>query len=159
MLISLKTVKGFLIAFLLYTFFLKPLINQSTEKVPLEGVYATEIFVLNNDTLPLNPMNSARWNKMYIDRDDGINVVTNENQNSFYYSRIDSLQKTIALYQNHYSTNFFAIFTYLLKKDTLFLDGFIQSDSVKIIFSRKTKKGYPLLNRNFHWINEYPYNR
>lgn len=133
--------------------------NQHTDKAPLEGVYTTELFVLNNDTLPLNPMNSARCNKMYIDRDDGINVVTDEDRNSFCYSRIDSLQKTIVLYQDYYSTNVFAIFTYLLKKDTLFLDRYIQSDSVKIIFSRKTKRDYPLLNRGFHWINEYPYNR
>lgn len=44
-LISLKAVKGLLIAFLLYTFFLKPLINQSAEKVPLEEAYSTETFV------------------------------------------------------------------------------------------------------------------
>ena len=71
MLISLKTVKGLLIAYLLYTFLLKPLMNQYTEKVTLEGVYCTELFVLNNDTLPFNPMNSARWNKLYIVYDVG----------------------------------------------------------------------------------------
>lgn len=159
MLISLKAVKGLLIAYLLYTFFIQPMMNQSKEKIYLEGIYSTEMFVLNNDTLPLNPMDSVRWKKMYIAYKDGINVITKENTYSWYNSTIDSLQKSIVLRKNDDSVIVYAKFNYDLKKDTLFLNGTIRSDSVKIIFSRKTKKDYPLLNRGFHWVSEYPYNR
>lgn len=159
MLISLKAVKGLLIAFLLYTFLLKPMMYRSYEKAPLEGVYSTKLFVMNNDTLPFYPLNNVRWNKLYIVGDEGINVVIKENKNYQYYSKIDTVQKTIAIRINKNELNPFARFDYILKKDTLFLNGNIDSDSVKVIFIRKTKEDYPLLNRGFHWVNEYPYNR
>ena len=159
MLITLRSVKWLLIAYALYAFLLKPLMNQSNEKVPLEGVYTTEEFILNNDTLPPNPTDSVRWNKMYIAYSAGLNVIRKEDQFSWYTTIIDSLQKTILLHKSDDTAVAYAQFKYDLKKDTLFLSGKIQSDSAKIIFIRKTKEDYPLLNRGFHWINEYPYNR
>lgn len=33
------------------------------------------------------------------------------------------------------------------------------SDSLTILQKNKTVKDYPLMNRGFHWINEYPYNQ
>lgn len=159
MLITLRSVKGLLIAGLLYMFFITPLMKQPDEKIPLEGVYSTELFVLNNDTLPANSWNSRRWNKMNIYNSEGLNVVRKENDDSWYKSKIDVVKKTIVLHTNDDSVTVFANFRYDLKKDTLFLNGKIGSDSAKITFTRKTKNDYPLIKRGFHWINEYPYNR
>ncbi|HEY5371926.1 MAG TPA: hypothetical protein VIJ75_23330 [Hanamia sp.] len=159
MLISLKIVKGLLIAFLLFTFLIRPLMNQTNEKVPLEGVYTAEQFVLNNNTLPANPRDTVRWNKMYIAYSSGINVIRKENEFSWYTSKIDSIQKTIVLHKNDDSVTTYAKFKYDLKKDTLYLTGKLGADSLKIVLSRKTRKDYPLLKRGFHWVNEYPYNR
>lgn len=154
MLVTVRTVKGLLIAFLLFTLFIKPLVSQHNKKTPLAGTYIVERFVLNNDTLPLNPRDAVRWNKMYIANSDNIYVVRKENEVSSYNSYIDSVGKTIVLTGN----GDFARFKYELKEDTLFLVGNIGNYFINIVFSR-TKKDYPLLNRGFHWINEYPYNR
>ena len=159
MLITLRSVKGLLIAYLLYMFFITPLMKNPDETVPLEGVYSTDVFVLNNDTLPANSWNTRRWNKMYIASSEGLNVVRKENDNTWYKSKIDSVKKTVVLHTNDDSLTAFANFRYDLTKDTLFLNGKIGSDSAKIIFTRKTKNDYPLIKRGFHWVNEYPYNR
>lgn len=154
MLVTVRTVKGLLISFLLFTLFIKPLMNQYNKKTPLDGTYIVERFVLNNDTLPVNPRDAVRWNKMYIANSDNIYVVRKENEVSSYNSYIDSVGKTIVLTGN----GDFARFKYELKEDTLFLVGNIGNYFLNIVFSRK-KKDYPLLNRGFHWINEYPYNK
>lgn len=159
MLISLRAVKFLLIAYLFYAFLIGPLMNSSKEKVFMEGVYSTQLFIKNNDTIPPNPEDSTSWKKLYISYNEGVNVITKENTYSWYNSKIDSLQKTIGFYKNDDSTNLFATFRYNLKSDTLFLKGRIKTDSVEMTLSRKTRKDYPVLNRGYHWVNEYPYNR
>ena len=158
MLITLRSVKGLLIAVLLYAFFVNPFINQTKKTVPMEGVYITQRFILNKDTLQVDPADTVRWNKMYIAFNHGINVIRKENEFAWYNSKIDSVNKTIYLHKN-VDISTYAKFRYELRKDTLFLAGNIESDSANIIFTRKLKTDYPLINRGFHWINEYPYNR
>lgn len=159
MLITLRSVKFILIALALYSFFIEPLMAPANEKVPLEGAYFTQNFILNKDTLPENPSDTIRWNKMFIAYKQGINVIRKDNEYSWYTSKIDTVKKTIRLNKYDDTTHTYANFNYSLIKDTLLLTGNIEKDSVNILFTRKMKKDYPLISRGYHWINEYPYNR
>lgn len=157
--ITLRSVKILIIAYLAYSQFISPLLNQQKDTVPLEGAYTTRLFVLNTDTLPYAIHDSVRWNKMYIAYREGINVIRKENEFSWYNNKLDTAQKTMLLHTYNDTSAAYAQFRYTVQNDTLLLQGHIKGDSTTILFTRKTKKDYPLLNRGFHWINEYPYNR
>jgi hypothetical protein len=157
--ITLRSVKFLLIAYLMYTFFISPLLNFHKDNVPLEGYYTTQMFILNRDTLPENPAPDNRWNHVYIAYSQGLNVVTQENTYSWYTTKIDSVARTLVLHTNDDTAKTYATFRYRVANDTMKLEGKIGADSAHIVFTRKRKKDYPLISRGFNWINEYPYNR
>lgn len=41
----------------------------------------------------------------------------------------------------------------------LLMEGTLEGSAVCIRLQKKTDKDFPLMNRGFHWINEFPYNR
>ena len=45
------------------------------------------------------------------------------------------------------------------QKDILLLTGKLDSNSVVIKMKKYDLKNFRLINRGFHWVNEYPYNR
>lgn len=52
------------------------------------------------------------------------------------------------------------VFNYnVIGKDRLILSGLTEKDSISVSFKRKDLKDFKLINRGFHWVSEYPYNR
>lgn len=43
--------------------------------------------------------------------------------------------------------------------DTLILEGVFYEDNFKITANRKSNNPFLLVDRGFHWINEFPFNR
>lgn len=159
MYITLRSLKVLFIGLLLYQFFISPLINNVEQKLPLEGHYKTQLFILNNDTIPENINDTVRWNKMVIAYEGGINVVRQENTFSWYNSEVDTVKQIMTLKKNDDSVNVYASLHYDIQKDTVRLTGKVEDSPATMVFIRKLRKDYPLINRGFHWINEYPYNR
>ena len=155
--ITLLSFKALLILFFFYYDISEMWPTLKEEKVPLEGLYTTHTFILDHDTIPLNATNdSLRWDKMFIAYSGGISIVHPPKKYSWYKATIDTLKKT--LYLQTQDSIPYASFRYLLKKDTLQLTGEIKKKEADIFFTRKQMKDYPLVNRGFHWINEYPPN-
>ena len=45
------------------------------------------------------------------------------------------------------------------QEDVLLLTGKLNDDSVTIEMKKYDLKNFLLVNRGFHWVNEYPFNR
>lgn len=156
-LITLRVFKGLLIAVFFYSNISEMWPTLKDEKVPMEGLYTTQSFILDHDTIPSGRTNDTlRWDKMFIAYPGSISIVHPPKKYSWYKSTIDTINKTLRL-QTHDSIPY-ASFSYLSKKDTMQLTGEIEKKEAKILFIRKQAKDYPLVNRGFHWINEYPPN-
>lgn len=156
-LITLRVCKGLLIAAFFYSIISEMWPTLKEEKVPLEGLYTTHSFILDHDTISLGRSNDTlRWDKLLIAYPGSISVVHPPKKYLWYQSTIDTINKTLHL-QTRDSLPY-ASFTYSIKKDTLQLTGEIEKKEANILFTRKQAKDYPLVNRGFHWINEYPPN-
>jgi len=100
---------------------------------------------------------TRRWKKLYV---------VSKGQSSLQYmdgARIpwnfaaDTVARTMSLASPDSGTVY--RFQYVVEKDNLYmLKGMLNNDSIQIAM-RKNSDEFLLINRGFHWINEYPYNR
>jgi len=82
------------------------------------------------------------------------------NDTQAYYSAvIDTKKNTLALTQRR-AANAKLNFTFARPApDQLILDGPIDGHKTHIQLRLKDRNQFLLVNRGFHWIQEYPYNR
>lgn len=160
----LIVIKSLFILFLLGKNITNCLEAQKTygTKIPepaLYGIYEVEIFIVNNDTIPPLTTNNERWKRLIIDKN-----------RSAFQKMNDSLIRTEILADTIKKKMYVRdkkeyVFDYEKKGDIYIFSGYTEpslyspSDSLKIIAKRKIPNDYLLINRGFHWINEYPHNR
>ncbi|MBS1511191.1 MAG: DoxX family protein [Bacteroidetes bacterium] len=127
-------------------------------KPPLYGIYYTDLFMRNNDTVPPLDTDTTRWKRIIIQRADYASVQLNNDSSRGYNFKVDSVNKKIIVYPN-WDTLKKAQFTYTKDSFSLSMSGKMKNDSVYIRLKRFDENRFRLVNRGFHWVNEYPYNR
>lgn len=155
--IVLVSFKALLIVWVFYVLFFKHLFFSHRQAVPLEGAYTTQMFICSGDTLIPDDKYNRRWDEFYIDYPASIQLIRQDS--STWYSTTTDTVKHIFSLKKQGSKDDYATFNYRLQNDTLWLTGHILNDSCIVRMTRKQKQDYPLLQRGFHWINDYPYNR
>ncbi len=128
--------------------------NENASRPPLYGVYKTELFVLNNDTLSLS--DSTRWNELIIDKLRG-RIRCNGDKRLPVTLKVDTLKRQLKITRS--TDNWTDIFMYTDSPECLCLKGKLKNDSVSIRFQKIAVDNFLLVNRGFHWINEFPLNR
>lgn len=127
-------------------------------KPPLYGIYNTTIFIRNGDTIAPLTSDTTRWKQLVIQR-NGFAIIKRMNDTVFgSLFKIDTVKHTVIAYRYKDSLNK-SYFNYAEDTTSLTLTGRIKNDSVYIHFKRYDEKNFLLMNRGFHWINEYPLNR
>jgi hypothetical protein len=161
--ISSLVLKFLVIAFFLYSNVANSLAGVKTwgdkrPSPPLYGIYDAQLIVRNNDTVAPLRSDYTRWQTLVIQYANGAVVRFANDSTKYFAFEVDSLKKTAIVYSYekdaHHST-----LNYRVKGDTLELSGKYFNDSVLFSFTKRDLKNIRLLNRGFHWINEYPYHR
>jgi uncharacterized membrane protein YphA (DoxX/SURF4 family) len=132
--------------------------GSKAPKPPLYGIYYTETFIRNKDTIPPLDTDTLRWKRIVVQRENFASVRLMNDTVRNYNFKIDTVTKTAMVYPNWDTLNKNQ-FTYI--KDTAFLTltGKIKNDSVYIKLKRYDENNFRLVNRGFHWVNEMPFNR
>jgi len=129
-------------------------------KSPLYGIYNVRKFSLNGKELPPLTTDSTRWEQVIFDWPAYARVKLMNDSLINFDVNIDEKKKEITLKPtSEASANY--IFNYIVKgKDQLVFTGIKDSkEAIAIEFKKKDLKDFKLINRGFHWVNEYPYNR
>jgi hypothetical protein len=131
---------------------------QTVSPDPLKGIYNVVSFKKYSDSaeVPLN--DSALWKKLIIEYPGIAHVIAGAEMEAYAFNR-DSINKTIIRMNNFADSTVSYYFHYAVNKDVLTMNGKINTDSLSITLKRKDIKKSELLSREFHWVNEYPYNR
>lgn len=132
--------------------------GEAAPRPPLYGIYHIETFLRNKDTLPPLTTDTLRWDKLIVSY-PGYAFITsmNDSTNGFAF-KPDTVTKKIEMFSYEDTTkksNFVYSFP---KKDILLLIGKLKNDSVLIEMKKNDLNSFPLINRGFHWVNEYPLN-
>ncbi|MFL9837195.1 hypothetical protein ABS768_06785 [Flavobacterium sp. ST-75] len=137
--------------------------GDAAPKPPMYGIYEVEEFVINNDTLPPMLTDTIRWRYVIIDKWDSGNVFkmqTSGSKNRIYFrSKTDTLNKHISFISYNDSTEVGKFKYYKTDSIHYTFEGIYKNDTIKMNTLRTDENDYLLMNRGFHWINEYPYNR
>jgi hypothetical protein len=139
--------------YLQYTFTMGPYAGKNK----IDGVYKTELFVIENDTLAPLTTDSIRWKSMTIFR--GISKVTKMTDSAEIFNvATDSLSRTITFSLENQADQNYKL-NYHEDKGKFEVTGLWKGKKIIALFTKKTFDDYPLINRGFHWINEVAYMR
>jgi len=122
----------------------------------IDGEYAVETFVLNNDTLPQIKEDTRRWKGMTINGKQ-IRVESMDGAVINWHFLGNTGYRRMVIHSPDLST--YGNFTFHSDSTRISIEGTLINDSLKIIARKKSGGGYLLVNRGFHWVNEYPFNQ
>ena len=126
-------------------------------KPPFYGIYKTNIFIIGNDTLPPLNTNSKRWKELIIQQ-NGAKIISMTDSSERYKVDVDTIKNRI-IFTSIKQIDVKYNLQYQSNKTTMTLAGNWGKDSLKVILNRIDINKFLLLNRGFHWINDYPFNK
>ncbi|RNC86743.1 MAG: hypothetical protein ED556_04805 [Winogradskyella sp.] len=127
----------------------------------LYGVYDTENFIINSDTIAPLLTDNTRWKKLIIDKGYFSKYMIIRGMNdrpSWYEYELDSVQKTLKMTSVRDSLDILDL-TYTRNDSLMAFKGLWKNDTIEINLKKYDLTKIRLTNRGFNWINEYPYNR
>lgn len=130
--------------------------EYNSKKSNLEGRYKIMSFEISS-----NPhqcvCDTVQWKKMNI-KNEYARIGTMNDSSTLYKIHVDSLENKFVLNNDLDSTLSYTL-NYKDKTDTtLTVFGLYKNDQIVVSLKKKQKSDYELVNRGFHWINEYPPN-
>jgi len=140
----------------------RSLYGDAAPKTTLHGIYEVEEFIINNDTLAPVLTDTLRWRYLVIEsKSANIFKMKTSSYDDLDYFKIttDTVKHEIVLSNYSDSTEVAKLRYSKTDKDQYLFKGTFKNDSLKLHTKRTDEKDYPLMNRGFHWVNEYPYNR
>jgi hypothetical protein len=133
--------------------------GDNAQKAPLYGIYNVQSFVINNDTLQPLTTDTTRWARLIINHKGSASVKLMNDSSKYYIFKPDTIKHTITV-STYADTLHKYFFTYTVPKpDIMLLKGKLDKDILTISFKKLNENSFLLLNRGFHWVNEYPFNR
>ena len=82
-----------------------------------------------------------------------------DDQKQYVMFEPDSATRTVLMYTMQDTLNKYQMDYALQDSNRFSLMGEWQGDTLEVSFTRKDEDDFLLVNRGFHWINEYPFNR
>lgn len=137
--------------------------GDATPEPPLYGIYEVTDFVRNSDTLAPVLSDTIRWRYIVFDKGDmasTFGMKANSYRDIEYWKvKTDTLKKEVAFY-SYRDTAVVGRLKYA-KTDsaTYTFKGMFKKDTIGVQTLRTDENDFLLMNRGFHWVNEYPYNR
>lgn len=128
-------------------------------KPALYGLYDVETFVQNGDTLAPLLTDPVRWRRLMVDWERFVSIKKMDNQLERLASKIDTVARTLTLNTFADTTQRYVLAYSRPLPEALVVEGVLRDDSLSIHMKRLDLNQYLLVNRGFHWINEFPFNR
>lgn len=133
-------------------------VSDKNHKPHLYGIWETEIFIKNKDTIKPLLTATERWRYLVIENKRKAIIRTIDDKILHYNFKVDTTKQTISMYLEGREIDSFNI-NYIYKNNNyLKLRGHLDSDSIEVILKKKNLEDFPLKSRGFHWINERPFN-
>jgi len=132
--------------------------GKKAPKPALYGIYEVEEFVWKNDTLPPLKTDTIRWDKLVVDK-YSTSIYYMDGHKSYYKNETDTIGKKLLLSSYRGDASKYHYLEYSRKDSLFYLNGCKGLDSLRVKFRMKKREDFLLLNRGFHWVNDYPYNR
>jgi hypothetical protein len=120
--------------------------------VPLYGIYKTDVFVRNGDTVPPLQTDSLRWKQLVIDggawKQSGM-IELNTDQKIFYTIKADTAKHLLRIQSLTDTATSYSLHLDWPSADHLFLEGKWKKDSIQVYLTRYDLQNFPLNKDRF----------
>ena len=133
--------------------------ERASNSSPFFGIWGVDEFEVNGQVRPPLPSDEERWQRM-IFAFPGMMSVQLMNQHRVRYNINLNTGKSLLELTKFSEPNWKATFSY--QQDgpgRLTLEGTLDGQKIRAKLRRTKIPSFLLVNRGFHWINEYPFNR
>jgi uncharacterized membrane protein YphA (DoxX/SURF4 family) len=128
-------------------------------KAPIYGTFEVEEFVRNGQTVPPLTTELHRWRRLTSFYSQVLSVRLMDDTQRRFTSEYSPAKHSVAL-SPFDGKGEHGAFTYALPdKDHLVLQGTLLEDALTVKLRRLDPSRFLLVNRGFHWVSEYPFNR
>jgi hypothetical protein len=149
-----------LVSFISFNFYTTESHRGNNRKKPiLYGIWEASSFIKNGDTLQPLITDNYRWRYLIVDFKDEATVKTMDDLKYHYKFKPDSTFQKIMIHKKDSESEDYNFNYRKPNSEFLQLDGIIESDTLRIIFTRIDHEKFNLKARSFNWINERPYNK
>jgi hypothetical protein len=131
--------------------------GQTAVRGPLDGVYDTDYFLRNRDTIPSSKTDSLRWKQLVIDGSawNQFSVIKFNNNKRISYSINTNTTKRLLSIQSLTDTTEKYVFSYIIPDSThIVLKGRWNSDTLEVLMTKYDLNNYLLYREKFTWITE-----
>jgi hypothetical protein len=128
-------------------------------KSPLYGIWNVEDFALDGQSRPPLLTDARRWRRIVFDFPQFTTIYGMNEEPQSYGARIDTNARTIALTE---SGNGKAKGDFSFQRPDaghLILNGIMSDHKVHVELELYRRSKFLLVNRGFHWVQDYPFNR
>jgi hypothetical protein len=133
--------------------------GDARPKSALYGIWNVDELSIDGQVRSPLLIDYDRWRRAVFDRPDDMAFQRMDDSFAHYRASIDTNDKTIVLTKGN-DKNWRANFTFQRAvPDQLILDGNMDSHKIHMQLHLVDRSKFLLLNRGFHWIQEYSFNR
>lgn len=133
--------------------------GSAAPKPFMYGIYNVEHMRFKGKILEPLTTDRTRWKQLIINY-PGYARIKKMNDSTVNFTTVFDQGKKILVLKSTDKDSAKYVLNYIITgKDKLTLSGLTEKDSISVSFKRKDLKDFKLINRGFHWVSEYPYNR
>ncbi|MFC1222797.1 hypothetical protein ACFE6N_03250 [Pedobacter sp. BG31] len=133
--------------------------GSAAPKPFMYGIYNVEHMRFKGKILEPLTTDSTRWKQLIINYPGYARIKKMNDSTANFTTVFDQAKKILVLKSTDKDSAKYVLNYIITGKDKLTLSGLTEKDSISVSFKRKDLKDFKLINRRFHWISEYPYNR
>ncbi|MEP6748136.1 MAG: hypothetical protein ABJB86_10445 [Bacteroidota bacterium] len=133
--------------------------DEATQKKPLFGIYDVTKFIKNKNTSASLAADTLQWKQLNLVFTNYATIKMMNDSLAGYSFTPDTLIKTVKVFAYSDTAHKSTLHYFNPDATHLIFTGKLQDDSVYIVMQKIDLNQMRLINRGFHWINEYPYNR
>jgi hypothetical protein len=123
----------------------------------LYGVYDTDYFLRNRDTIPASKTDSLRWKQLVIDGrawNQSSVIKFNNDKRASYTTNADTAKRMLSI-QSLTDTTKKYFFSYIVPDSThIILKGRWNSDTLEVLMTKYDLNNYLLHREKFKWITD-----
>jgi hypothetical protein len=152
-------VLGFLGLALLQAYDGRKMYGDLSPRSPLFGIWNVDDFEVDGKDRPPLVTDTERWRRVVFDHPMMLAVQLMSDRRIRYMLSLDPSAKTMALTKRD-DPAWKAVLSYQQPEPGLIaLEGTLDGQKIRAKLRRSDNTDFLLINRGFHWINEYPFNR
>jgi hypothetical protein len=128
-------------------------------KPPLYGIWNVEEIEVDGKVRPPLASDETRWRRVVFGFPGQMSIQLMSNSRQRYNLKLDAAKGTLALAERNDPTQKFTLAYRQSGPGLLALEGTLGHQKIRASLKKTDLSSFLLMNRGFHWINEFPFNR